>query len=96
MKQLHDIFAYADVRIVVYTLHVNGVPALSKGDAEIYADDEIERFCEQFLLRHREFETDYTRDSNFCQPTCDEQFPVLREKDHNNRLIDHNLQHQPK
>ena len=27
---------------------------------------------------------------------CDEQFPVLREKDHNERLNDHYLQHQPK
>ena len=40
--------------------------------------------------------TDFTKDSKSCQPTCDEQFPVLRERNHNNRLIDHYLQYQPK
>ena len=35
-------------------------------------------------------------DSKPCQPTCDEQFPVYREQDHNNRLLGHCLQCQPK
>ena len=97
VKLLQDIFAYADVQLVVYTLEENGVHALSaEGDAEFYADDEIERYSEEFLLENRELETDFTKDSMFCQPTCDEQFPVLREKDHNNRLIDHYRQYQPK
>ena len=56
----------------------------------------MERYSEEFLLENRELETDFTKDSKSCQPTCDEQFPVLREKDHNNRLIDHYLQYQPK
>ena len=55
-----------------------------------------ERESEEFLWEKRELETDFTKDSKSCQPTCDEQFPVLREKDHNNRLIDHYLQYQPK
>ena len=94
VKLLRDIFAYADVQIVVYTLEKNGVYALSaEGDADFYANDEIERLSEEFLLENRELETDFTKDS--CQPTCDEQFPVLRGKDHNNRLIDHYLQYQP-
>ena len=97
VKLLRDIFAYADVQLVVYTLEENGVHALSAaGDAEFYADDEIERYSEEFLLENRELETDFTKDSKSCQPTCDEQFPVLREKDHNDRLIDHYLQYQPK
>ena len=97
VKLLRDIFAYADVQIVVYTLEENGVYALSiEGDAEFYADDEIERYSEEFVLENRELETDFTKDSKSCQPTCDEQFPVLCEKDHNNRLIDHYLQNQPK
>ena len=41
-------------------------------------------------------ETDFTKDFKSCQPTCDEQFPILRGKDHNNWLIDHYLQYQPK
>ena len=41
-------------------------------------------------------ETDFTKDSKSCQPTCDEQFPVLCENDHNNRLIDRYLQYLPK
>ena len=97
VKLLRDIFAYADVQLVVYTLKENGVHALSaEGDAEFYADDEIERYSEEFLLENRELERDFTKDSKSCQPTCDEQFPVFRENDYNNRLIDHYLQYQPK
>ena len=97
VKLLRDIFAYADVQIVVYTLEENGVHALSaESDAEFYADDEKERYGEEFLLEICELETDFNKDSKSCQPTCDEQFPVLREKDHNNRLIDKYLQYQPK
>ena len=85
------------MQIVVYTFEENGVHALSaEGDSEFYAEDEIERYSEEFLLANHELETDFTKDSESCQPTCDEQFPVLREKDHNNPLIDHYLQNQPK
>ena len=50
VKLLRDIFAYADVQIVVYTLEENGVQSLSaEGDAEFYADDEIERYSEEIL-----------------------------------------------
>ena len=97
VKLLRDIFAYCDVQIVVCTLEKLGDYALSaEGDAQFYADDEIERYSEEFLLRNRELETDFTKDSKSCKPTCDEQFPVFREEDHNNRLIDHYLQYQPK
>ena len=47
-------------------------------------------------MENRELETDINKDSKSCQPTCDEEFPILREKDHNNRLIDHYLQYQRK
>ena len=97
MKLLRDISAYADVQLVVYTLEEDGVHALSpEGDAELYADDEKERYSEDFLLENRELETDFTKDSKSCQPTCDKLFPVLRQKDRNNRLVDHYLQYQPK
>ena len=97
VKLLRDIFVYADVQIVVYTLKENGVHALSaEGDAEFYALNEIERYSEVFLLENGELETDFTKDSKSCQPTCDEQFPINREKHHNNRLIDHYFQYQPK
>ena len=50
VKLLRDIFVSADVQIVVYTLEENGVHALSaEGNAEFYADDEIERYSEKFL-----------------------------------------------
>ena len=68
----------------------------AEGDAEFYAVDEIERYSEEFLLENRELEIDFTKDSKSCQPNCDEQFLVLRAKNHNNRLIDHYLQYQPK
>ena len=51
VKLLHDIFAYANGQIVVYTHKQNGVHALSvEGNAEFYGDDEIERYSEKFLL----------------------------------------------
>ena len=50
VKLLRDIFAYADVQIVVHTLEEIGIYALTtEGDAELYADDEIERYSEEFL-----------------------------------------------
>ena len=67
VKLLQDFFAYADIQIVVYTLEENGVHALSaEGDAEFYAEDEIERYSEEFLLENRELETDFTKDSKSC------------------------------
>ena len=68
----------------------------SEGDPEFYAEDEIERYSEEFYLDEKDLETDFTKDSKSCQPPCDEQFPILREKDLNNRLIEHYLQYQPK
>ena len=97
LKLLRDIFAYADVQIMVYTHEENAVHALSaESDAYFYSDDEIERYSDDFLLENHELETNLTKKSKSCRPTCDEQFPVLREKDHNTRLIDHYLEHQPK
>ena len=90
VKLIRDILAYADVQLVVYTLEENGVRPLSaEGDAEFYTEDEVERYSKELLLENLELETDFTKDFKSCQPTCDEKFPVLREKDHNNRLIDH-------
>ena len=97
LKLLRDIFAYADVQNVVYTLEENGVHAPSaEGAAEFYADDDIERYSEDIFQENRELESDFTKDSKSCEPTCDEEFPVFREKDHKNRLIDHYLLNQPK
>ena len=97
VKLLRDVFDYAVVQMLLYTLEENRVHALSaEGDAEIYADDEIERYSEEFLLENPELETDLTENPKSCQLTCDKQFSVLRERDYNNRLIDHYLQYQPK
>ena len=96
VKLLSDIFAYADVQFVVYTVGENGVHALSaESDVEFHANDQIERYSEEFLLQNRELETDFTKDSKSCLPFCDEQFTVLRVKDRSDRLIDHCLQYQP-
>ena len=52
VKLLRDIFAYADVQLVVYTVEENGVYALSaEGDDEFYADDGRERYSEEFLQK---------------------------------------------
>ena len=63
VKLLRDIFADVDEQIVVYTPEENRVHALSaEGDAEFNADDEIERYSEEFLLENRQLETDFTKD----------------------------------
>ena len=81
----------------MFTLESHGVQAMSsEGDPEFYAEDEIERYSEEFYIDEKDVETDFTEDSKSCQPPCDEQFPVLREKDLNNRFIEHYLQYQPK
>ena len=75
----------------------NGVHVLSsKGDPDFYAEDEIERYSEEFQLNDKYLERDFTRHAKSCQPTCDEQFPIFREKDYNIRLIEHYLKYQPK
>ena len=97
VKSLRDVFAYSDIHIVVYTLESHGVHALSsEGDPEFYAEDEIERYSEEFYLNEKDLETDFTTDSKSCQPISGEQFPVLREKEGNDRLIEFYLQYQPK
>ena len=83
VKLLRDVFAYADVQIGVYILQEKGVNAKSvEGDAQFCADDEIERYVEEFFLENRKLETDFTKDSKTCQPTSDKQFPVYRQKNH--------------
>ena len=51
------------------------------GDPEFYAEDEIDRYSEEFHLNERELETDFTSDAKSCQPDCDEQIPILRPKE---------------
>ena len=54
LKLRCDIFAYADVQIVVHTVGEYRAHALSaEGDAEFYADDEIERCSEEFFRGNR-------------------------------------------
>ena len=88
VKFLRDIFAYSDVQIVVYSLDEHAIHAMSaEGDPEFYAEDQIDRYSEEFHLNERELETDFTSDAKSCQPDCDEQFPILRPKEQNDALI---------
>ena len=97
VKLLRDIFAYSDIQIVVYSLDEHAIHAMSaEGDPEFYAEDEIDRYREEFHLNERELETDFTRDAKSCQTDCDEQIPILRLKEQNEALIEHCLQYQPK
>ena len=97
VKLLRDIFAYSDIQIVVYSLDEHAIQAMSaEGDPEFYAEDEIDRYSEEFHLNKRELETAFTTDAKSCQPDCDEQFPILRPKEQNDALIEHYLQYQPK
>ena len=67
-----------------------------EGDAEFYVGDEIERYSQEFFPENRDLATQFNENSKTCHPTCDRQFPVRRKTDHNNRLIDHYLQYQPR
>ena len=97
MKLLRDIFVYADVQIVVYIFAENARHAMSaKGDAKFYTDENAKWCSEDFLWENCEFKTDYTKESESCEPTSEEQFPVFCEKDHSNRFMEHYLQYQPK
>ena len=96
VKLLRNIFAYLDIQIVVYLLDEHAIHAMSaEGDPDFYAEDEIDRHSEEFHLNERELETDFTSDAKYCQPVCDEQFPVLRPIEQNEALIEHYLQYQP-
>ena len=68
----------------------------AEGVPDFYAEDEIERFSEEFYLNDKDLETDFNRVVQSCQPICDEQFSTFREKECNNHLIEHYLQYQPK
>ena len=97
VKLLRDIFAYSDIQIVVYSLDEHAIHAVSaEGDPESYAEDEIDRFSEEFHLNERELETNFTGDAKSCQPDCDEKFPILRPEEENEAFIEHYLQYQPK
>ena len=82
---------------MVYSLDEHAIHAMSaEGDPEFYAEVEIDRYSEEFHLNERELETDFTSDAGSCQPDCDEQFPILRQSEQNEALIEHCLQYQPK
>ena len=97
VKLLRKSIAYSDIQIVVYSLDEHAIHAMSaEGDPEFYAEDEIDRYSEEFHLNERDLEIDFTTGAKSCQPDCDEQFPVLRPKEQNEALIEHYLQYQPK
>ena len=97
VKLLRDIFAYSDIQIVVSSIDEQAIHALSaQGDPEFYADDEMDRYSEEFHLKEREMESNFTSDAMSCQPDCDEKFPILRPKEQNEALIEQYLQYQAK
>ena len=97
VKLLQNIFACSDIQIVVDSLDENAIHAMSaEGDPDFCAEDEIDRYSEEFHLNERGLETDFTSDAKSCYPVCDEQFPVSRPKEQNETLIEHYLQCQPK
>ena len=97
VKLLRNFFAYSDIQIVVYSLDEHAFHAMSTGgDPEVYSEDKIDRYSEEFHLNEREMETDFTSDAKSCQPAWDEKFPNLRPKEQSESLIEYNLRYQPK
>ena len=55
VKLLRDIFAYSEIQIEVYSLDEQAIHGMSaEGDPECYAEDEIDRYSEDFHLNDRE------------------------------------------
>ena len=74
VKPLRDNFVYSSVRLLVYILKENGLHDLSsERHTDSYAEEEIERYSEEFYLNDRDLEKDFTRDAKSYQPTCHEQ-----------------------
>ena len=62
VKLLHDVLAYSDIQVVVYTLKGHGVDALStESGLEFHANDEMEQYSEILHLNEKDLETDFTR-----------------------------------
>ena len=77
VKLLRNFFAYSDIQIVVSLLDEHAIHAMpAEGDPQFYAEDEKDRYSQEFHLNERELAADFTSDAKSCQPICDEQFPV--------------------
>ena len=97
VKLLRNIFAYSNIQILVYSLDEYAIHAMyAEGDPDFYAEDEKDRYSEEFHLNGRELEANFTSDAKSCQPDCDEHFPILRLKEEKEALVEHYLQYQPK
>ena len=97
VKLFRNNFACSEIKIVVYSLDEHAIHTMSaEGDPEFYAEDETDRYSEEFHLNERELETDFTSDAKSCQSDCDERFPILHPKEQNEAPIEHYLQYQPK
>ena len=59
----------------------------AEGEPKFYAEDDIDRYSEEFHLNERELETNFTSDDKSCQPACDERIPILRPKEQNESPI---------
>ena len=65
---LRDVFAYADIQIVVYTLNGNVVHAMSaEGNANFYADVGKERYSNEVFLGIHELDLDFTKKTQILQ-----------------------------
>ena len=96
-RTIQDVFAYSGTQIRIFTQKTMDAFAMTtRGDPDSVAEDEIERYSEEFHLQSKELETDFTNDAKSCQPTCDEQFKIFRPKETNTQLVEYYLQYQPK
>ena len=56
VKLLRNVFAYSYIQIVVYSWNEHASHAMSaEGDPDFYAEDEIDRYSEEFFLNEREW-----------------------------------------
>ena len=94
-KILQNTFTYFGIQIQIITKkETDSIRRNPSPNNEHYVGNEVEDYTKEWPKERDELETDFTRDSNFCQPPCTEQFLILRPKQLKKYLSDNYLQYQ--
>ena len=94
-KLLQDTFTYSGIQIQIITKQeTDSIRRNPSPNNKHYGENEVENYTSEWTKEQDELETDFTRDSKFCQPPCTEQFPILRPKQLNDDQFDYCLQYQ--
>ena len=68
---------YSGIQIQMITKRKTDTIRNPSPSSEHYVENEVENYTNEWNKERDELETDFTKDSKFCQPPCTEQFPIL-------------------